>query len=104
MDIDDFFEFVIKSKQKIQRRIEGSEIRYFLYIFLIIFFIFPLRISSSFFIICFLKPQTAEWNPMITKLREQVNDLFLTYGEAKKGLILITWGAIFIFNFVHFRY
>ena len=105
MDIDNLFEFVIKTTQKIQRRIEGSEIGYFLIIFLIIFLFFPLRISSSFFIIGCLKPQTddPEWNPMITKLREQVNYLFLTYGDAKKGLLLITWGAIFIYNFVHFR-
>ena len=60
------------------------------------------RFFINFFIIALLEPQTPEWNPLIPKLRS--TNLFFDYKEAKMTLRRITWGAIFIFYFFHFRY
>ena len=60
------------------------------------------RFFINFFIIALLEPQTPKWNPLIPKLRS--TNLFFDYKEAKMTLRQITWGAIFIFYFFHFRY
>ena len=82
----------------------------FLFSFLFFLFLFMSFCSPSFFsrffinffIIALLEPQTPEWNPLIPKLRS--TNLFFDYKEAKMTLRQITWGAIFIFYFFHFRY
>lgn len=60
------------------------------------------RIFSSFLIILLLESQTPEWNPLISQLRS--TNFFLNYKEAKAALSQITWGSIFIFYYIHFRY
>ena len=82
----------------------------FLFSFLFFLFLFMSFCSPSFFsrffinffIIVLLEPQTPEWNPLIPQLRS--TNLFFDYKEAKMTLRQITWGAIFIFYFFHFRY
>ena len=64
--------------------------------------LFFLRLFLNFLMIVLLEPQTPEWNPLIPKLRS--TDLFFDYKEAKLTLHRITWGAIFMFYFFHFRY
>lgn len=74
--------------------------KYLICVFLFIWFFFPVRFFASFFILLLIEPQTPLWNPLITRIRH----LFLTYEIAKKSLANITWGAIGIFYFIHFRY